>query len=103
MLRSRLEALRHRAAYWSAYLNRRRPRMARAKRKSVGAAKTQTDDISLSGADKIARLLAILVVRDLETDDAAPKLHGAGFSAREISDLLDVGSNYLNVAKHRSR
>ena len=29
--------------------------------------------------------------------------HEAGFSAAEISSLLDVGSNYVNVARHRKK
>jgi hypothetical protein len=30
-------------------------------------------------------------------------LDGIGFSAQEISVLLGVGPNYLNVAKHRQK
>jgi hypothetical protein len=55
----------------------------------------------ISAADKIARLLAILVTREMVTDDAALKLDAIGFSASEISLLLDVGPNYVNVARHR--
>lgn len=53
--------------------------------------------------EKIARLLALMVVRDMETEDAALKLDDVGFDAHEISLLLGVGSNYLNVAKHRKK
>jgi hypothetical protein len=55
----------------------------------------------VSAADKIARLLAILVTREMVTDDAALKLDAIGFSAREIAMLLDVGSHYVHVARHR--
>ncbi|MPZ36928.1 MAG: hypothetical protein GEU95_02505 [Rhizobiales bacterium] len=61
------------------------------------------EDASSPAPEKIARLLALLVTRDMETDDAALKLDGVGFSAREISDLLGVGANYVNVAKHRKK
>jgi hypothetical protein len=57
--------------------------------------------VGISAADKIARLLAILVTREMVTDDAALKLDAIGFDAREISMLLDVGPNYVNVARHR--
>ena len=39
----------------------------------------------------------------METDDAALKLDGIGFTAREIAGLLDVGDNYVNVARHRKK
>jgi len=57
----------------------------------------------VSTSERIARLLALLVVREMETDDAALKLSAVGFSAREISSLLDVNANYLNIAKFRKK
>lgn len=54
-------------------------------------------------ADKIARLLALIVIKDMEADAAALSLDGVGFGAREISELLGVGPNYVNVAKHRKK
>jgi hypothetical protein len=39
----------------------------------------------------------------MDTDDAALKLDAIGFSASEISALLDVGPNYVNVARHRKK
>jgi hypothetical protein len=56
-----------------------------------------------SAADKIAGLLALIATKDMDTDDAALKLDGIGFNAREISALLDVGANYVNVARHRKK
>ena len=56
-----------------------------------------------SAADKIAGLLALIATRDMDTDKAALKLDGIGFNAVEISALLDVGPNYVNVARHRKK
>jgi len=56
-----------------------------------------------SASDKIARLLALLVTREMDTDDAAMKLLGVGFTPREISGLLGVGDNYVHVIKTRRK
>jgi hypothetical protein len=56
-----------------------------------------------AAADKIAGLLALIATKDMNTDDAALKLDAIGFDAREISALLDVGLNYVNVARHRKK
>jgi hypothetical protein len=52
-------------------------------------------------ADKIAGVLALIATKGMETDDAALKLDAIGFTSKEISDLLDVGANYVNVARYR--
>jgi hypothetical protein len=75
--------------------------MATRKRKAV-VAKDQPGN-STPAADKIAGLLAMIATKDMETDDAALKLDAIGFDAREISALLDVGPNYVNVARHRKK
>jgi hypothetical protein len=54
-----------------------------------------------SALDKITGLLAMIATKDVDKDDAALKLDAIGFSAREIAALLDVGTNYVNVARHR--
>ena len=74
-----------------------------AKRKNPAAAEGDDATPVASTSERIARLLALLVVRDLETDVAALKLAAAGFSARDISILLDVNANYLNNAKFRKK
>jgi hypothetical protein len=51
--------------------------------------------------DKIAGLLALIATKDLDKDSAALKLDAIGFTSREIAGLLDVGTNYVNVARHR--
>ena len=53
--------------------------------------------------DKIAGCLALIATKGMDTDDAALKLDAIGFTAAEISSLLDVGPNYVNVARHRKK
>lgn len=76
--------------------------MAPRKRKPV-ADEVRGDGMSTMLMEKIARLLALIAVRDMDTDDAALKLDAIGFDAHDISGLLDVGPNYVNVAKHRKK
>jgi len=57
----------------------------------------------LPAPEKIARLLALIVIKEMETDDAAMKLLGVGFGPREISALLGVGDNYVHVVKNRRK
>jgi len=73
------------------------------RKRNVAAEVTSEDKDELTAVDKIARLLALLVTKDMETDVAALTLDAAGFSAREVSNLLGVGPNYVNVAKHRKK
>jgi hypothetical protein len=76
--------------------------MASRKRKAA-AEGNGGEENGIPAADKIARLLALIVTKDMDTDEAALKLDGVGFGARDISDLLGVGPNYVNVAKHRRK
>jgi hypothetical protein len=71
----------------------------RRKRRTVAAIEGDVD----AGAEKIAGILALIAIRGMDPDEAAIKLDGIGFSARDISNLLGVGPNYVNVAKHRKR
>jgi len=41
-----------------------------------------------------------MVVRDMDTDEAALKLDDVGFSAQEIAQLLGVSTSYVSVMKH---
>jgi hypothetical protein len=51
--------------------------------------------------EKIARLLAIHLAKDLDNEDAARRLLAAGFDSPSIGGLLGVGPNFANVAKMR--
>lgn len=73
------------------------------RKKNLAADGNSETENGVPAADKIARLLALIVTKDLETDAAALRLDSVGFSSREISGLLGVGPNYLNVAKHRKK
>jgi hypothetical protein len=73
--------------------------MAKAKRNAAD----ENNSGERTAADKIASLLALIVTKDMEPDAAALKLDAIGFTSREISDLLEVGPNYVNVARHRRK
>jgi len=73
-------------------------------RKGKPAAKSDTGDgKSVALVQKIARVLALIATKGMDTDAAALKLDAIGFDAQDISALLGVGPNYVNVAKHRKK
>jgi hypothetical protein len=51
--------------------------------------------------EKLARVVAIAATAGMEKEEAARRLLGAGFDSPTIGRLLDVGSNFANVAKGR--
>jgi hypothetical protein len=59
------------------------------------------DSPSLDPLERVARLLAIIAVKDLDKEEAARRLLAAGFDSPQIGGLLGVGPNFANVAKHR--
>jgi len=65
--------------------------------------KGSDDTPPASAGDKIAGVLALIAIKDMEPDDAALKLDALGFTSRDISALLDVGPNYVNVARFRAK
>lgn len=65
-----------------------------------------TDQVSegISAADRIARLLGLFIVKDIEDkEEKALTLVGAGFAAADVGEMLRVGKNYVNVAIHRRK
>jgi DNA-directed RNA polymerase specialized sigma24 family protein len=72
-------------------------------RKRVSAAGEEGGDKDSSARDRIANLLAIIATRDMDKDDAALKLDAIGFSPTEVASLLDVNTNYVQVARFRKR
>lgn len=74
----------------------------RAARKRAPAAAEENAEQGTTALEKIAGLLALMYVKDVDDKDAAAlRLDAIGFTAREIASLLDVGANYINVARHR--
>jgi hypothetical protein len=53
--------------------------------------------------EKIARVIAIAATAHMDKEEAARRLLGAGFDALTIGGLLDVNSNFANVAKSRKK
>jgi DNA-directed RNA polymerase specialized sigma24 family protein len=45
----------------------------------------------------------MIASHDMETDDAAVKLGGVGFSSREISGLVGVTEGYVRLARFRAK
>lgn len=76
--------------------------MARRKKPAPNAELTDKGTAP-SPMEKIASLLALIATRGMETDEASIKLDSIGFGAREISAILNVSANYVNVAKHRKK
>lgn len=60
---------------------------------------------SQTGADeKIARLLALFIVRDLKQPaEKIRALKAAGFSVSGMAPILDMTENAINVSLHRAR
>ncbi len=70
------------------------------RRKSAAAA----EDERTSGEEKIARLLGLLLVKDIEKKtNKVPMLRRAGFSVSEVAALLDMEENHVRVADHQGR
>jgi hypothetical protein len=53
--------------------------------------------------ERLARVVAIAATANMEKEEAARRLLGAGFDAPTIGGLLDVGPNFANVAKLRRK
>jgi DNA-directed RNA polymerase specialized sigma24 family protein len=54
--------------------------------------------------ERIARLLALLVVRDIEhTAEQVQTLRAAGFGVSQIAQLLGTTENAVSVASYRAR
>jgi hypothetical protein len=77
--------------------------MARRRRKRKSAAEDGKDG-GVPAADKIARLLGMLMVKDLKKrTDQVPLLRSAGFAVSEVADMLGIDENHVRVADHHGR
>jgi hypothetical protein len=75
--------------------------MATRKKPSGAAASAETPEQDITALDKLAGVLALISTRRMDKDAAALALDAIGFTAKEIAGLFDVGTNYVNVARHR--
>lgn len=58
----------------------------------------------VSAEEKIARVLGMLLVKDIEKKaDRVPLLRNIGFEVAEIAEILEMTHNHVQVADHRSR
>lgn len=53
--------------------------------------------------DRIAGLLALLVTKGMEREDAAVRLGGVGFSDREIAGILGVTEGYVRLSQFHAK
>lgn len=53
--------------------------------------------LTTHGTDRVANVLALLLVRDMKQVDAAPLLARAGFPVKEIAALLGTSRNTVSV------
>jgi hypothetical protein len=58
----------------------------------------------VSSEEKIARLLGLLLVKDIKKKtDQVPLLRSVGFDVSEVADLLGMTENHVKVADHHGR
>ena len=58
----------------------------------------------ISAEEKIARLLAMLLIKDIKNrTDQVPLLRSAGFEVAEVADMLGMTENHVKVADHHGR
>jgi DNA-directed RNA polymerase specialized sigma24 family protein len=60
-------------------------------------------ETSVSASERIARILALFLVKDLAPGQAIIKLDTVGFSPADIARLLDTTTNNVGVAKFKHR
>jgi hypothetical protein len=61
------------------------------------------DSTKVDVMEKIAGLLAAIVIKDMKPDDAAILLDNIGFNSSEITKLLGVGDSYVRQARFRAK
>lgn len=67
------------------------------------ASKAKGESERPDGLEKIARLLALIAVKDLPNEEAARRLLSVGFDSPQIGGLLGVGPNFANTAKFKGK
>ena len=78
--------------------------MAAPNRKRQAAAKGESARTKVAGDEKIARLLGLLLVKDIKKKtDQVPLLRRVGFEISEVAAMLDMTENHVKVADHQGR
>lgn len=73
------------------------------KRKRASAAEISGKS-RVSAEEKIARLLGLLLVKDIKKKtDQVPLLRRVGFDVSEVASLLNMTENHVKVADHHGR
>lgn len=58
----------------------------------------------VSSEEKIARLLGLLLVKDMESKtDQVTLLRSVGFEVSDVASMLGMTENHVNVASHMGR
>lgn len=65
------------------------------------AKKAKSDPVKIDAMEKVARLLAIHVSKNMDADDVAVKLLAVGFDSPTIGLLLNKNPNFANAAKSK--
>ena len=73
------------------------------KKKRAPADADESPEHTTPAFDRIAALLGLFVVKDMEADEASVKLGGVGFSHREIAALIGVTAGYVRLARFRAK
>ena len=73
---------------------------AKAKQNPSAAAETET---SVSAPERIARALALHLVKGAGTGEAVATLDAIGFSTTDIARLLDITTNNVSVTRFKNR
>jgi hypothetical protein len=77
--------------------------MAKRKRNPAAAADTSSNK-GPSADERIARLLGLLLVRDIKSAiDQVGLLRRAGFTVSDVAQMLNMTENHVRVADHAGR
>lgn len=74
------------------------------RRRAAAAAGDAPGKSRVSADEKIARLLGLLLVKDIKKKtDQVPLLRRVGFDVSEIANMLNMTENHVKVADHHGR
>jgi hypothetical protein len=73
-------------------------------RKRKSKSTPEKGDNTVTAEDKIARLLGLLLVKDIKKqNEKVPLLRTAGFSVGEVAEMLSMDENQVSVVDYKSR